>query len=103
MQNMGNQQMDPTTAYSQLDPAQRSTLAKEFIDRFRQSNDPGAQEFAREDPEHVSATQLAQMHEYAADKHPGILGEVMKHPVITAALGGFAAYELHKHLEEKHH
>ena len=102
MPNKSDQQMDPTAAYIQLDPAQRSSVARAFIDRFRQSNDPGAKEYARVDPQHVSAGQLAEMHQYAADKHPGILGEVMKHPVITAALGGFAAYEVHKHLEEKH-
>jgi hypothetical protein len=102
MPDISDQQMDPTTAYTQLDPGQRSSVAQAFIDRFRQSNDPGAQEYARADPQYASAGQLAEMHQYAADKHPGILGEVMKHPVITAALGGFAAYEVHKHLEEKH-
>ena len=101
MPNVNEQQMDPTTAYTQLDPTERSTIAREFIYHFRHFHDPGAQEYARTDAQHVSAAQLAQMHQYAADQHPGVLGEVMKHPLITIALGGFAAYELHKHLEHR--
>jgi hypothetical protein len=102
MPSRSEQQMDPTTAYTQLDPAERSAMAQAFIDHFRQLNDPGSREFARVDPHYVSAAQLAQMHEYAADAHPAILAEVMEDPVIKAALGGFAAAEVHKLLEEKH-
>ncbi len=101
MPDTNGQQMDPTTAYTQLDPEQRSTIAQEFVNHFRRYDDPGAQEYTRMDTQHVSPAQLAQMHQYAADKHPGVLGEVMKHPVITAALGGFAAYELHRHMEHR--
>ena len=99
MPNMG-QPMDPAMAYGQLDPNQRQAVAQEFINRFRGTNDPQAQQFAQMNPNNVSPQQLAQMHQHAAQNHPGILGEVMKHPVITAALGGFAAYELHKNMEE---
>ena|SRR5215469_6291512 len=101
MPEMKEQQMDPTTAYTQLDPGQRSSIAQEFIKHFRQFDDRGAQEYARTDAQYVSAAQLAQMHQYAADQHPGILGEVMRHPVITAALGGFAAHELRKYVEHR--
>jgi len=44
----------------------------------------------------VSPGQLAEMRHYAAQRHPGILGDVMKHPVVSGALSGFAAYELDK-------
>jgi hypothetical protein len=101
MPHMNDQHMDPTTAYTFLDPAQRSALAQAYIDQFRRYNDPGAQEYARVDPHYVSAAQLAQMHEYAADTHPAILAEVLKDPEMTAALGGLAAYEVQQHLDEK--
>jgi hypothetical protein len=85
------QEMDPTTVYSDLVPAQRSEVAKAFIDRFRRCDDPGAREYARVDPHYVSPSELALMHQYAADIHPDILAEVMKNPVMTEAFGGFAA------------
>ena len=93
-----NQYQDPMSAYSQLDQGQTSQVAQGFIQQFRGINDPQAQQYAQMDPNQVSPAQLAEMHQYAAQNHPGVLGEVMKHPVITAALGGFAAYEVMKHL-----
>jgi hypothetical protein len=95
MSNMnGGQQwqdMDPTTVYSDMDPARRSEVAQAFIDRFRRCNDPGALEYARVDPHYMSPSQLAMMHQYAADIHPDILAEVMKSPVMMGAFGGAAA------------
>ena len=96
------QQQDPMSAYGQLDPNQQSQIAQEFIQRFQGTKDPQAQQYAQLDPNQVTPAQLAEMHQYAAQRHPGILGEVMRHPIMSAALGGFAAYELHKHLEERH-
>ena len=96
------QQMDPMTAYGQLNQGQTSAVAQEFISRFRNTKDPQAQQYAQLDPNQVTPGQLAEMHQYAAERQPGILGEVMKHPLITAALGGFAAYEIHKHVEGRH-
>ena len=92
---------DPQQMYAQLSPDQRAGIAQEFIQRFQQSGDPSAQQFANLNPNSVSPDQLAQMHQQARQNNPGIFGEVMRHPVITAAIGGFAAYELHKHLEER--
>jgi hypothetical protein len=96
------QQMEPSAAYGQLNQGQTSAIAQEFMSRFRNTNDPRAQQYAQMNPNQVSPGQLAEMHQYAAQQHPGILGEVMKHPVMTAALGGFAAYEIHKHMEGQH-
>lgn len=94
-----SQGQDPASAYGSLDQGQRSQVAREFIQRFAgKADDPQAQQYARMDPNSVSPGQLAEMHQYAAQNHPGILGDVMKHPVITAALSGFAAYELDKRL-----
>jgi hypothetical protein len=92
---------DPMSAYSQLDPNQRTQVAQEFIQRFKGTNDSQAQQYANLNPQSVSPGQLAEMHQYAAQKNPGILGEVMHHKVMAVALGGFAAYEIHKHTEEK--
>lgn len=91
----------PTEAYSQLDQGQLAQVAQHFIERFKGQNSPEAQQFAQMDPNSASAADVARMHEVAARQHPGVLGEVMQHPVITAALGGFAAYELMKHLGKR--
>ncbi len=96
------QAQDPATAYGQLDQGQKSQIAQSFIQRFAGTSDPRAQQYAKMDPNNVTPGQLAEMHQYAAQNHPGILGEVLKHPVMTAALGGFAAYELDKRLGGKH-
>lgn len=95
------QAQDPASAYSQLDQGQKSTIAQEFIRHFAGTNDPRAQQYAKLDPNNVTPGQLAEMHQYAAQNHPGILGNVLKHPVITAALSGFAAYEMDKRLGGK--
>lgn len=104
-QNAGQGQA-PETAYSQADQSHLPTIAQEFINRFRNVGTPQAQQYAQMDPNQVTPDQLAQMHRYASDNHPGILGEVMAHPFITAALGGFAIYEadkhLRKHLDQQH-
>jgi hypothetical protein len=103
-QNSGQGQ-PPETAYSQADQAHLPTIAQEFINRFSGVNTPQAQQYAQVDPNSVTPDQLAEMHRYASDSHPGLLGEVMQHPFITAALGGFAIYEadthLRKHVEQQ--
>ncbi|HEX9038482.1 MAG TPA: hypothetical protein VF808_15980 [Ktedonobacterales bacterium] len=100
--NTNQQAQDPMSAYSSIDQGQRSQIAREFIQRFAgKTNDSQAQQYAQMDPNQVSPGQLAEMHQYAAQKHPGILGDVMQHPVMTAALSGFAAYELDKRLGKR--
>ena len=96
------QAQDPATAYGKLDQGQKSQIAQSFIQRFAGTSDPRAQQYAKMDPNNVTPGQLAEMHQYAAQNHLGILGDVLKHPVMTAALGGFAAYELDKRLGGKH-
>ena len=91
-------QPDPQAAYSQLDQGQLSQVAREFMQRFQGSNDPQAQQMAQIDPNQATPQQVAQMHQYAAQNHPGILGDVMKHPIMTGVLAGFAAHELEKHM-----
>ncbi|HUY78246.1 MAG TPA: hypothetical protein VMV29_15835 [Ktedonobacterales bacterium] len=59
-------------------------MAQGFIQRFQGVNEPQAQQFAQMNPQQVSPDQLAQMHEYTAQKHPGIFGDMMKHPVPPA-------------------
>ena len=96
------QPQDPASAYSQLDKGQLSQVAQAFMQHFAGTNDPRAQQYAHMDPNNVSPGQVAEMHQYAAQNHPGILGDVMKHPVITGALSGFAAYELDKRAGGSH-
>jgi hypothetical protein len=95
MSNLNNeltrQHTDLTETYTDMSPAYRSEVAQAFIDRFRQCDDPGALEYSRVDPHYVSSSQLALMHQYAADVHPDILTDVMQSPVMTDAFGGAAA------------
>jgi hypothetical protein len=90
--------MNPQQVYAQLSPQQRSAVAQQFIQDFQRSGAPEARQWGNLDPNNVGPDQLAQMHRRASQNHPGVLGEVMRHPVVTAALGGFAAYELDKDL-----
>lgn len=92
-----SQPQSPETAYGQLNQGQTSQVAQAFIQRFAQEKDPQAQQYARMDPNQVTPGQLAEMHQYAATQHPGVLGDVMKHPVVTGIMGGFATYEADKH------
>jgi len=95
MSNLNNeltqQHVDLTETYTDMSPGHRSEVAQAFIDHFRQCDDLGAVEYARVDPHYVSSSQLALMHEYAADVHPEILDDVMKSPVMMYAFGGSQA------------
>lgn len=88
---------DPATIYQQLSPDQRAAVAQQFIQGYKQQ---GNTQWGSLDPNSVTPQQLAQMHQDARQNHPGLLGDVMRHPVVSAALGGFAVYEIHKHVEE---
>ncbi len=96
-----NQPQQPTEAYAQVDQSQRASIAQAFINHFKGQSDPTSQQLAQINPATATPAQVAEMHDHAAQSHPGILGEVMKHPVVTAALAGFAAYEIDKHVAGK--
>lgn len=98
----GTQAQDPNAAYSQLNAGQITHIAQEFIQRFQGVNDPKAQQLAQTDPQTASPSQVAEMHQYAAQHHPEILAEVMKQPEIAATLGTFAMNELRKHMGQQH-
>jgi hypothetical protein len=95
MSNLNNEltqhHTDLMESYTDISPDHRSEVAQTFIDRFRQCDDPGALEYSRVDPHYVSSSQLALMHQYAADVHPEILTEVMHSKVMMDAFGGSAA------------
>lgn len=82
--------------YNSLPPQQRQQIAEQFMNKFKQSGQGG--QFANVNPQNVSPQQLAQMHQHAREHAPGILGDVMQHPLVAAALGGFATYEIDKHV-----
>ena len=88
---------DPSAIYAQLNPDQRAAIAQEFMQQFQQSGDPIAQQFSGLNPRSVTPQQLATIHQQAR-KNPGVLEHVMRHPIAAAALGGFAAYEIDKHV-----
>lgn len=88
---------DPAAVYAQLNPDQRAAIAQEFMQQFQQSGNPIAQQFSGLDPRSVTPQQLATIHQQAR-KNPTVLERVMKHPIAAAALGGFAAYEIDRHV-----
>lgn len=92
---------NPETIYAQLDPQQRAALAQEFMQGFQESNNPKAQQFNSIDPKTVTPQQLAAMHQHARQEQPGVLGRVMRHPIAVAMMGGFAAYEIDRHVSKK--
>jgi|SRR5579859_5514085 len=89
---------NPEAIYAQLSPEQRAAIAQEFMHGFQQSGDPRAQQFAGTNPASVTPQQLSEMHKQAR-QNPGVLERVMRHPIVVGALGGFATYELDKHLK----
>lgn len=96
------QQSNPLDAYSQLAPSMVPQVAKLFMQHLGQTNDPQAKQFAQMNPNNVSPAMLAEMHQYAAQNHPGVLGQVMtqvsQHPQIATAIGAFAMREIEQHL-----
>jgi hypothetical protein len=87
--------------YAQLAPEQRAAIAQQFQAALQQSPHPEAQQLSQVDPQAATAEDVAKMHEHAAKNDHGALGVVLGHPVVTAALGAFVAYELDKHLGKK--
>jgi hypothetical protein len=91
----------PASVYSQVNRVHLPQIAQQFIDRFQGKSDPQSQQYAQLDPQTATPEQLAQMHEHAATHHPGIVDEVLEHPVITSAVAGLAIYELQKYVRER--
>jgi hypothetical protein len=92
----------PAAVYAQVNRARLPQVAQQFISRFQGRADPQSQQYAQLNPQTVTAADVAQMHEHAATHHPGILDEVLAHPVITSALAGVAIYELQQYVRERH-
>jgi hypothetical protein len=93
--------LTPEQVYAQLTPEQRAAIARQFQRGLQDSEHPEAQQLAQVTPEAASPEQVAQMHAHAAQHNRGLLGQIMNHPVATAALGAFAIYELDKHLGKR--
>jgi len=91
----------PVEAYGQLDQAQRTQLAQTFLEEMKKEDHASYERFSHVDLNTVTARELADMHDHAAANHPNVFGLVMQHPVITAALAGFAVYEVDRHLGKR--
>lgn len=91
----------PVEAYTKLTQEQRTELATHFLDQMKQANPQAYAQFSHIDVATVTPEQLAEMHDHTAKHLPNVFGTVMAHPVITAALAGFAVYEVDKHLGKK--
>jgi hypothetical protein len=90
--------MTPQEIYAQLSPEQRASIAQQFQAALQQSPHPDAQQLSQIDPQAATPEDVAKMHDHAAQHDKGAFGVVLRHPVVTAALGAFAVYELDKHL-----
>ena len=88
------QSSSPLNAYSQLGAEALPQVAQVFLQHFQQIPGPQAQQYAQLSPNSVTPAVLAEMHQFAAQNHAGILGQIMQHPQVAAALGGFAEREL---------
>ena len=84
----------PNQAYGQVASESLPMIAGLFMHHFSNTSDPRAQQFAQMDPNSVTPENLAEMHQYAAQNHPGILSTVMQNPQVSSALGGFAENEM---------
>ncbi|MGH2503503.1 MAG: hypothetical protein ACRDID_13435 [Ktedonobacterales bacterium] len=91
----------PVEAYGQLDQAQRTQLAQTFLEEMKKEDHASYDRYAHVDLNTVTAEQLADMHNHAAAHHKNAFGVVMDHPIMTAALAGFAVYELDRHLGKR--
>lgn len=91
----------PVEAYGQLSQADRTQLAQTFLEEMKKEDHASYDRFSHVDLNAVTAQQLADMHEHAAHHHPNVFGVVMEHPILTAALAGFAVYEVDKHLGKR--
>ncbi len=91
----------PEQIYAQLSPEQRAAIAAQFQQGLAGSDHPDAQTLTSVDPQSATAEQVAAMHKHASQYAKNVFGTVMNHPVATAALGGFAIYELDKHLRDR--
>lgn len=95
----------PVEAYGKLSQEERTQLATKFLEEIKKAQPDAYAQFASVDVNTVTPEQLEQLHEHTAHHMPDVFGEVMKHPVITAAAGGllagFAVYEVDKHIGKK--
>lgn len=91
----------PVEAYGQLDQTQRTQLAQTFLEEMKKEDHASFERYSHVDLNAVTAEQLADMHNHAAKQHPNVFGVVMQHPILTAALAGFAVYEVDKHLGKR--
>ena len=91
----------PVEAYGQLDQSQRTQLAQTFLEEMKKEDHASFERYSHVDLNAVTAEQLADMHNHAAKQHPNVFGAVMQHPIMTAALAGFAVYEVDKHLGKR--
>jgi hypothetical protein len=91
----------PVEAYGQLDQSQRTQLAQTFLGEMKKEDHASYERYAHVDLNAVTADQLADMHNHAAAHHKNAFGVVMAHPILTAALAGFAVYEVDKHLSNR--
>jgi hypothetical protein len=86
--------------YAQLSPEHLAAIAQHFLSGLGESDHPEAQELSQLDHQTATAADVARMHEHAAKHNHGVLHFVLKHPVVTAILGGIAIYEIEKHLKK---
>jgi hypothetical protein len=77
-------QADVAGLYGRMRPDQRTAVGNEFLRLLQLAGDDAVGE--REANGMLSAQEVARLHAYTREHHPGILHEVWNHPVTQAAL-----------------
>lgn len=77
--------------YAKMSPDQRAQFAQ-----LMQSKMGGATT-TQVDTNNPTPQQMAALHTEVQQKNPGVLGEISKHPLITAGIAGIGALELARH------
>lgn len=87
--------MNLVAMYSKLPQDQRNAVGQQFLQELGGGN-------RNIDTNNVTPQQLANLHQEAAQKDPGILARIRKHPMMAALIGAVGAYELDKHFGQAH-
>jgi hypothetical protein len=88
--------MNLVDMYSKLPQDQRNSVGQKFLQEL------GISKPSNMDTNNVTPQQLADLHQQAAQRDPGILQRIRAHPAMAGILGGVATYELDKHFGQSH-
>ncbi len=87
--------MNLVEMYSKIPQDQRNSIGQQLLHELGGGN-------RNIDTNNISPQQLANLHQEAAQKDPGILARIRKHPLMAGVIGAVGAYEVDKHFGQAH-